>query len=76
MILRGLDAINAYLTNEHQKNLDEWCKQRGLPRLMAQEVKREYWRRNTYRVNGGERDFCDQDYPGRGLEFEFFEIPN
>lgn len=32
-------------------------------------------RQLTWRY-GYERDFTDRDYPGRGLEFEFLDIPN
>ena len=36
----------------------------------------EWYRRNPWARNDTERDCADEDYPGRGLEFEFWEIPN
>jgi hypothetical protein len=33
-------------------------------------------RREELNVLGDERDFCDVDYPGPGLEDLFWEVPN
>lgn len=61
MTLRGIKAVRAWQRKNKAENLAEW------------------YRRNDERSlpgNEGERDYADEDYPGRGLEFEFFDIPN
>lgn len=40
------------------------------------ETARRESRRWRYLHDNEDRDFCDQDYPGPGLEAGFWEIPN
>ena len=78
MIIKGLSNIIAHLQDEHQKNLDEWCKRKGLPTLMAKEVQRQYRRRNPrwFEEDDADYELEMMGYQAVGAAGNYFEIPN
>lgn len=65
MRLEGLDAVRKHRAKAKAQNLDQWYSNNP-------------WAKRPHNGNDDrdERDFCDEDYPGPGLEATFFEIPN
>jgi hypothetical protein len=61
VILKGILAVRHWQLLNKERNKIEWYRRHDERNLPG---------------NEGERDFTDQDYPGRGLEFEFWDIPN
>lgn len=67
MIIKGTEDMIAHYDKIRNDNLDNWYnKNKWAPRPRKRMSKFDY----------EERDFIDYDYAGRGLSFEFFEIPN